>query len=240
MDCFYLMNLYAYCLGDEVTAGAVENELGVAGAHPRLVERAGIAAVVSEYDDEKIAVTRENVLAHERVVRRVLALTTPLPFRFGTIVSEARLVSYLDAQEAKLKEQLARVRGAVEMSVKIIWRPEARGNEAAGGRDIGTAGGSGTRFLLEKRRELLGEGALKERAEEVSAWLGRAVEGLVRESSVSLRPSENLILAASHLVERELLADYRRALGCAKTERPELHFLTSGAWPPYSFISVAP
>jgi hypothetical protein len=238
------VNLYVYCLSDEVTAGAVENEVGVAGASLRLVEHAGISAVVSEYDDEeKIAVTRENVLAHERVVRRVLVETTPLPFRFGTIVSEARLASYLDSQQAKLKEQLARVRGAVEMSVKIIWRPEAVGSEAAGGRDVGTAAGeagSGTRFLLEKRRELLGEGALKERAEEVEAWLGRAVEGLVRESSVSLRPSENLILAASHLVERSRLADYRRALSRAKTERPELHFLTSGAWPPYSFTSVGP
>jgi hypothetical protein len=236
------MNLYVYCLSDEVTAGAVENEVGVAGARPRLIEHAGISAVVSPLDDEKIAVTRENVLAHERVVRRVLTETTPLPFRFGTIVSEARLTSYLDSQQGSLKAQLERVRGAVEMSVKIIWRPEAGGSEAAGGggEEEASEAGSGTRFLLEKRRELLGEGALKERAEEVSAWLGRTVEGLVRESSVSLRPSENLILAASHLVERSLLADYRRALGCAKTERPELHFLTSGAWPPYSFISVGP
>jgi hypothetical protein len=127
--------------------------------------------------------------------------------------------------------------------VKIIWWPEAKEIEAAGGGGEEAAAGeagSGTRFLLGKRRELLGEGALKERAEGVCAWLGRTVEGLVRESSVSLQPSENLILAASHLVERELLADYRAALGRAKTERPELHFLTSGAWPPYSFISVGP
>ena len=235
------MNLYAYCLSDEVTAGAVENVTGVAGASVRLVERAGISAVVSEFVDEKIAVTRENVLAHERVVRRVLAETTPLPFRFGTIVTEARLESYLDSQQAKLKEQMERVRGAVEMSVKVIWRPETVGNEASGGGDEeAAAGGSGTRFLLEKRRELMGESALKERAEEVAAWLGRAVEGLVRESRVELQPSENLILAASHLVERALLADYRAALGRSKTERPELHFLTSGAWPPYSFTSVGP
>jgi hypothetical protein len=236
-----LMNLYVYCLSDEVTAGAVENVVGMAGARPRLVEHAGISAVASEYDDEKIAVTRENVLAHERVVRRVLTETTPLPFRFGTIVGEARLASYLDSQQGRLKAQLERVRGAVEMSVKIIWRPEAKEIEAAGGGDEAVeAGGRGTRFLLGKRRELLGEGTMKERAEGVSAWLGRTVEGLVRESSVSLRPSENLVLAASHLVERSRLADYRAALGRAKTERPELHFLTSGAWPPYSFISVGP
>jgi len=229
------MNLYAYCLGDEATAVAVGDVAGVAGARPRLVARAGLTAVVSEYGEERIAVTREGVLAHERVVRRVLAETTPLPFRFGTIVSEARLESYLDTQQAKLKAQLARVRGAVEMSVKIIWNREAAG---AGAEE--PAGGSGTRFLMKKRRELLGEGEAEGRAAEVDAWLGRALEGLARESLVSLRPSENLILAAAHLVERGLLADYRRALGRARTERPELHFLTSGAWPPYSFTRVDP
>ncbi len=238
------MNLYVYCLSDEVTAEPVESVTGIAGSTPRLLRHGEMAAVVSPFGDEKIAVTRENVLAHERVVRRVLAETTPLPFRFGTIVSEARLASYLDSQQSKLKEQLARVRGAVEMSVKVIWKPEAVGGEAAGGVDEekvgGEAVGSGTRFLLEKRRELLGEGVMKERAAEVGAWLGRALEGTVRESRVQLQPSEGLLLAASHLVERARLADYREALGRAKNERPEIHFLTSGAWPPYSFISVSP
>lgn len=229
------MNLYVYCLSDEAKAVSVSDVAGVAGARARLVESAGISAVVSEFGDERIAVTRENVLAHERVVRRVLVETTPLPFRFGTIVSEARLESYLDSQQAKLREQLARVRGAVEMSVKIIWE-----RERAAGEEEETAAGSGTSFLLRKRRELLGEGEAAGRAAEVGAWLGRVVEGLVRESLVSLRPSENLILAAAHLVERARLGDYRRALNRAKTERPELHFLTSGAWPPYSFSRVDP
>ena len=222
-------------MSDEAKAGPVWEVDGVGGARTRLVESAGISVVVSEFGEERIAVTRENVLAHERVVRRVLVETTPLPFRFGTIVSEARLESYLDSQQAKLRGQLARVRGAVEMSVKIIWQ-----RERAAGAGEETAAGAGTSFLLRKRRELLGEGEAEGRAAEVEAWLGRSVAGLVRESLVSLRPSENLILAAAHLVERARLGDYRRALGRAKTERPELHFLTSGAWPPYSFTRVDP
>ena len=177
------MNLYVYCLSDAVKAGSVEGVMGVAGARPRLFGRAGISVVVSEFGDERIAVTRENVLAHERVVRRVLAETTPLPFRFGTVVSEARLESYLDSQQTRLREQLARVRDAVEMSVKII-----RNRETSAAGEEETARGIGTTFLLRKRRELLGEGEARERAAEVEAWLGRVLEGLVRESRVSLRP----------------------------------------------------
>src|ERR1051326_6792806 len=120
-----LRNLYAYCLSDEVTEGAIESATGIAGAKPKLVRCGEIAAVVSEFDDEQVKVTRENVLAHEGVVRRVLAETTPLPFRFGTVTSEEKLQGYLDSQQDSLKAQLNRVRGCVEMSVKVIWNLEA-------------------------------------------------------------------------------------------------------------------
>jgi Gas vesicle synthesis protein GvpL/GvpF len=240
------MKLYAYCLSDEVAARTVESEIGLAGAKPRLIWCKEIAAVVSEFDDEKAAVTRENVLAHERIVRRVLVETTPLPFRFGTIVSEARLQSYLNSQHASLRAQLARVRGCVEMSVKVIWKPEAIRHEDenldAQVEIVGEAGqttrGSGTAFLAAKRREILGDETLKARAEELSAWLASCLGDAVRESVVSLQPSESLVLSAAHLVERARLDEYREALRQARRERSELHFLTSGAWPPYSFTSA--
>jgi len=85
------MNVYAYCLSDEVTPEATNSVIGVAGAMPRLIHYQGITAVVSDYTGEHLSVTRENVFAHERVIGRILAETTPLPFRFGTVVSEAQL-----------------------------------------------------------------------------------------------------------------------------------------------------
>jgi Gas vesicle synthesis protein GvpL/GvpF len=240
------MKFYAYCLSDEVKARTVESEIGLAGAKPRLIQCGEIAAVVSEFDDEKAAVTRENVLAHERIVQRVLVETTPLPFRFGTIVNQARLQSYLNSQQASLRAQLQRVRGCVEMSVKVIWKPEAvkhedeRGDaraESAGGAGQ-TTKGSGTAFLAAKRREILGDETLKVRAEELAAWLAACLGDVVREALVSLQPSESLVLSAAHLVERARLDEYREALRQAQRERVELHFLTSGAWPPYSFTSA--
>lgn len=240
------MKLYAYCLSDEVKLSTVESEIGLAGAKPYLIRCEEIAAVVSDFDDEKAAVTRENVLRHERIVRRVLAEATPLPFRFGTIVSEARLQSYLNSQQASLRAQLARVRGCVEMSVKVIWKPEAVRHEDesrdAQAKSAGEAGkttrGSGTAFLAAKRREILGDETLKARAEELSAWLAACLGDVVREALVSLQPTESLVLSASHLVERTRLDEYREALKRAQSERVELHFLTSGAWPPYSFTSA--
>ena len=240
------MKLYAYCLSDEVTASTVESEIGLASAPPRLIRCGGISAVVSDLDESQVIVTRENVLAHERVVRRVLVETTPLPFRFGTIVSERELQSYVNSQQASLMAQLARVRGCVEMSVKVIWnkdtirhedeRPKTQAEAQGGAGQI--VKGSGTAFLLAKRREILGDERLKRRAEELAAWLAGCLEDVVREAQISLQPAETLFLSAAHLVERARLDEYRKALRRARREQSELHFLTSGAWPPYSFTSA--
>ncbi|MDQ3818108.1 MAG: GvpL/GvpF family gas vesicle protein [Acidobacteriota bacterium] len=237
------MNLYAYCLSDEVTDEMVESVVGLAGAKPQLVRCGEIVGVASEIDGGQVEVTRENVLAHERVVRRVLAETTPLPFRFGTVVSEARLRSYVDSQRDSLKAQLGRVRDCVEMSVKVIWNLEEVWREAArvGEHEVeprNTRKGSGTMFLVMKRREILGDRIMKERAEEIARWLAESLGGTVRETKVTVQPGASMVISAAHLVERALLKEYREALEGARHARGELHFLTSGAWPPYSFTSV--
>lgn len=238
------MKLYAYCLSDEVTARMIEPVEGLAGARPYLIERDEIRAVVSEFDDERAAITRENVLAHERVVRQVLSRTTPLPFRFGTIIGEERLLNYLDAQAASLRTQLEHVRGCVEWSVKVSWnlevvRQEALRHETQTHHATSLKSeGRGTAFLLARQRQILGDHALKERASEIENWLSASLANVVRETLISLQPTSSLVLAASHLVERGRLQAYRAALERARAERNDLHFLTSGAWPPYSFTSA--
>src|SRR5205085_2780008 len=113
------MSLYVYCLSDELDAAAFEGLTGVGGASARVLSLGRIAAVVSEFEDESVALTSENVRAHNRVNSQVLAALTPLPFRFCTRAAESRLAEYVAANEASLVASLARVRGCVEMSVKI-------------------------------------------------------------------------------------------------------------------------
>ncbi|HEX8888385.1 MAG TPA: GvpL/GvpF family gas vesicle protein [Pyrinomonadaceae bacterium] len=240
------MPLYVYCLSNEVTTDTIQSVVGLADAKPRLIEHAGLKAVVSDFKDEPVAVTRENVLAHEGVVRRVLAETTPLPFRFGTLISETRLESYLDSQQDSLRVQLERVRGCVEMSVKVIWKLETVRDEAlrqAEGSVSSEAkqkpAGKGAMFLETKRREMLGDEALKRRAEEIADWLNDSLVGTVREKQASVQPMQSLVLSAAHLVERVHLKEYRAAIHRAQKERGELHFLTSGTWPPYSFTNIS-
>ena|GEM_PF-344301 len=258
------MSLYVYCVGEGLGAEALEASGGVGGARVCLLESGRLAAVVSEFEGESVAVGAENVRAHNRVNARVLARATPLPFRFGTLAEESRLEDYLKTNEEAIVAALSRVRGCVEMCVKIKWDGDekAKGkrqkakvrSEEAGGEELlmkatvteTTRGaevdagrvGSGTAFLLAKRRGILGEESARGRAEELAAWLEARVSEVVRESSARVSPSEAIVVRASHLVERERVEEYRESVRAARAERRGLQFLTSGPWPPYSFSEL--
>jgi Gas vesicle synthesis protein GvpL/GvpF len=243
---------YVYCLGDEVTPEMVEGSRGLDGEPLGLVGREGLLAVVSSFSSARVAVTPENALTHNRVNAALLARSTPLPFRFGTLVTEERLLDFIKSREAALREALRHVRGCVEMSVKIIWdleseRREAEGPEpsedSAAADTAASAEGarSGTAFLMSKRREILGGEALKERAEALAGWFGGRLSDLARDSRVTVNPSGALVVRAAHLVERGRVEEYRARVQMMGVERAgALRFLTSGPWPPYSFGDARP
>lgn len=236
------MRFYVYCLSDELADAPFEELAGVGGARVRLLPFGGVSAIVSEFEGERAPVTRENLLAHNRVNAHVLARATPLPFCFGTLTDEARLSAYVASNESALAEALARVRGCVEMGVKIrlgggaqIESKESAVKVEESGATEQVSAGKGTAFLLAKRREMLGEEALKTRAEAAAARVAECIEGLARESDVRLSPEGPIVVRASHLVARENVSEYRARVRELGTGLVGLHLLASGPWPPYSF-----
>lgn len=228
------MKLYVYCVAEDIEELA-EPVLGISGAAVRVLKAEDLSVLISDLDADSAPVTRENALAHAAVVRSILDRTTPLPFRFGAIVSESQLQSYLSARKAALKSKLASVRGCVEMSIKIIWdniEPE----QHEGNQD--PAQGPGANFLAAKRLAILGDESNASRAAEVSTWVHEQFTGFVRHELVTLRPKEKMVLSAAHLIERVRMAEYRQKLAEMRQDRPELRFLFSGPWPPYSFANI--
>ena len=222
------MKLYAYCLTEDSDA-LPETVQGIAGAAVQLLEIENLSLLVSEFSGDVVPVNRDNALAHAAVVRSVLDRTTPLPFRFATLATEDQLRSYVTARRDALLAKFALVRGRVEMNVKIISdREETQEVEEW------VAERPGTSFLLQKREEILGS----EAAKEVAGWLEGVVREYVRDKTFKTNVTSQLLLSAAHLVEREAVSQYRERLKAARVERPELKFLLSGPWPPYSFANI--
>ncbi len=222
------MKLYVYCLAEDIaprqSAAPSEPVSGISGAGVDILKVEGFSLLVSEFAGDTIPVNRENVLAHAAVVRSILNKTTPLPFRFGTVIQEQQLRSYVASHQQAFAMKLADVRGCVEMNVKIISNTDPSDADSS-------AEGPGARFLKHKQLRAA-------QAKEVAAWLQDNVRPLVKDEHVSLGPTEKLIVAAAHLVDRGSVAQYRDKLAEVRKMRPELHFLVSGPWPPYSFANI--
>jgi hypothetical protein len=191
---------------------------------------------VSEFDGDTVAITRENVMAHDALVGGVLVEVTPLPFRFGTLATREQITSFLVSRGKALKVKLAEVRNCVEMSIKVIWTPFK--SDTANLDVADEIDRPGAAFLKAKRREILGDEALVEAARQLSSWLHDRTSRFVSAEDVAVRPSQKLVVTASHLVERGRIEDYQQAVKQVVEERPDLHFLASGPWAPYSFVNI--
>jgi hypothetical protein len=177
----------------------------------------------------------ERAKEHDRVVRAALDSETPLPARFGQVVSgEDELRAALAERRSALETALESVAGAVEMTVRILVPAPERVPIDEAAVDPGEAR-SGRRYLERvaavqrtERNVLAKAGLLRDR-------VNSAVGELVRAQSFAGAVTGSSLATLSHLVPREGIDAYRRALQRLRDGDPALTIMVSGPWAPYSF-----
>jgi hypothetical protein len=228
------MKFYPYCLvGQRVELS--QSLRGVDGREILQMDVGTLTAILSECNETKVELTRENVLRHDAVVSQVLDVVTPLPFRFGHLVTLDQLTGYVESKSGILRAKLQDLHNCVEMSVKIIWDRETDLRVTKSEPQSIHTVGKGAAFLMSKRAEIQAEEANSAEVAAIAGWLKTVTHGLVRADQIVLRPAEKLVLSASFLVDRTALGAYKKRTSHLESERPDLHFLTSGPWAPYSF-----
>ncbi len=112
---------YLYAITDTVEH-PICGDIGINGAAVYAVSQGPVAAVVSDITDKRIRPERKNLAAHHGVVKRLLEDTTVLPVAFGTIADSPQAVrEILKKNSGAFVEQLDRVRGKVEMGLRVTW-----------------------------------------------------------------------------------------------------------------------
>jgi hypothetical protein len=227
------MKVYVYCLAEGVER-LNKTPRGISGLPVRIAKFQDLSAVVSVCRADALKVTRKNALAHHEVVRSITKQTTPLPARFGTLVTVQQLSNYVSTHRQAIKAKLAHVRGRVEMNVRMIATVITDTSQ-----ESENVPGPGTAFLLEKRKEIVREKAGAVYKKQLSLWLREKLGDLVKEEKISVVMSETVILArADHLIERVDVEEYRTKMARVVEEQPETRFMVSGPWPPYSFANI--
>ncbi len=226
------MKLYAYCLCADLDSFD-DSVSGVSGAAVRVLQIGDVSVPVS--DCETVPATRENMLAHAAVVRSVFTRTTTVPFRFGTMATEQQLRSFVTNNKVAIANKFEHLRGCVEMNLKANWQS----SESAEPRQPDPATGPGTAFLMEKRRELLGDEQAAAPRGKLSVLLRTELGSLIKDEKISLQQPEKAEPArVFHLVEALKIKEYREKVQELREKRPELELELSGPWPAYSFANI--
>lgn len=203
-------------------------EAGLDGAPLRVVRTDEVAAVVSDRDQEQVAVTEEALWAHERVAESLLnGEGSVLPMRFGSILADDEAVAaLLTERRAEFTAGLRRVRGAVELGVRAAWNPE----ETAAEDDEPVSQGPGATYLRGLSRS-------RRRAGELAERVDAAVAGLFRAQVHRLLTSPGLPLTGAYLVDREAVGRFQDRIAALDAELVEAELVCTGPWPPYSFTA---
>jgi len=123
------MGKYIYCIipcQDDRTFDVAS--IGNNGSAVHTVSNKGLAAVISNVPAKQYESTRNNMIAHERVLEAVMKETTLLPVRFGTIADSASpaedIKKLLSVRLEEFHNLLMEMRGKVELGLKAFWRDE--------------------------------------------------------------------------------------------------------------------
>jgi Gas vesicle synthesis protein GvpL/GvpF len=196
---------------------------GVGAAPLSLVRGSGLAAVVSASHAPAPEPSEQRIWEYEEVVESLMDSGTILPARFGTVLEHEDAVRrFLAQQRDELNRGLERVRGAVEMGVRVQW---ADGLDASGY----VTGESGTAYML-------GRLALVRSARGIAERLGPLLS-LSRLARVAVLPRRGVAVLAAYLVERRSADDFAERCERLNDELALAALTCTGPWPPYSFAS---
>ena len=219
---------------------------GVGDAAVELLERDGLAAMVSRLPDN-FRVKRRDLNRHLHVLEEAFGETTVVPCAFGTVLaSEADVeAALLSDRRTELQDALSRLDGMVQLNVKAVYEQEELLRELVSGNPsvaklreessrLGDAG--------YHQRIRLGElvfGLLDERREEDARRIISAVADATEEVAVD-DPGEYDALKASFLVKRKQLERFDTRLEkAARALQPVLRIELIGPLPPTAFAGAA-
>lgn len=220
--------LYLYALVDAEPPAHLGE--GVAGEPLRLVPLGNLFAVAGDLPGRP-RLDRDTLERQDAVVRRLAGrFAAILPARFGEVFAdEAALAGRLGLREREVAEALDRVRGCVQMTLRVFGEPEPPEPEAEAG------GGPGARYLAARQREA-------ERAHSLPEIepLREALRPLLRAERIERHAAAGpLIGTAYHLILRGQDGAYRDALEGAKDRLGPRRVAATGPWPPYAFAPEA-
>ena len=235
--------VYGVVRADELPAVSAD---GVGDAPVELLERDGLAAIVSRLPDD-FRMKRRDLNRHLQVIEEAFGETTVVPCAFGTVLaSDADIdTALLSGRRKELQGALSRLDGMVQLNVKAVYDPDellrrlvSRNAELARLRDetarLGDAGYHQRIRLGELVAGLVDECRRKD-AQVILSALSTTAQDVVLDD-----PGEYDALKASFLVKRKQVDRFDARLEeLARNVQPVVRLEVIGPLPPTAFAGAA-
>jgi len=236
------MRLYTYGIID--SSNQVNEPIyGLEGACVYNVPYCDIGAVVSEFAEPVQSITKGNILAHAEVIERLMEYFTVLPVKFHTVFNgRDGVFSMMQSYYKDFRDNLDRLRNKVEFGIKVIWPSDKikkhiintyrKSNEKVSVPD----GSSNKRFIRKKFEKYKLNEEFEKKANKFINAMDTFFGKFAAEKKLGKLKSENLLLDAVYLVEKNNQENFKEAFKHIKSAHKGFKFLFSGPWPPYNFV----
>jgi hypothetical protein len=209
--------IYLYAITD--APAAPSDCYGLEQAHLSSLTHGPLTAVYSRHEQLELRAEFEMIWRHEQVVERLMQQVAVLPARFGSVFDDlASLASSLAGSETRLCGQLDRVRGRVELAVRVRAPSPAVRAGAHSGRDY-----------LEDR--------LAAHRWQASVAQCTLVPLRLLAADQRVAPAREAgVLAASYLVDSGDVDRFAHEVRVLQHSNEGLTLSCTGPWAPYSFV----
>jgi len=202
-----------------------------------------ISIVASTLNREIQDISSDRIVEHEIVVERLMENFAVLPVRFHTIFNSKKdVLTVISDYYIDFRENLNRLRNKAEFGIKVIWdgnaiRERIINNCPEKSQRMPVSGNSPAKsFIKEKFQKYKIDKEFKEEAERCIIAVDSFFSGAAAEKRLEKLKSENLLLSASYLVDKERQNDFKQSFEELKSTHSDFKYLFSGPWPPYNFI----
>jgi|SRR6185369_1514456 len=206
------------------------------------------AAVVSEYEAQgPVVPSRTNLDPHHRVIREVMKQTTIIPMTFGHVArNEDEVVQMLRRNRDEIRQELDRLDGKVEMSLKVNWDVDnifeyflAADQDLAARRDqiFGRSHAPSEDEKIELGRRF--EELLNREREKQTYRVVEAFRPCCRDVAVNSLKDEKSVMDLAFLVDRARTRDFEERVNqVAGTFPAQYLFDYGGPWAPFNFAEL--
>lgn len=221
--------------------------IGGRGDECRTVHHEGLAAVVSASPLKKFKVSRDNLMAHEKVIEAVMRSHTVLPVRFGTVADNEGKVKLILAREYdRFLELLRSLEGKRELGVKAMFKEEVvfkmildkYGDIRALKEKIAPLPVVNTHFQRAEIGRMVAA-ALQAEKEARKAIILDALTPLALEVKTNAPYGDMMILNAAFLVEQSREPEFdRKVQELADQDGEAVKYKYIGTVPPFNFVNI--